>query len=471
MKSTFEKKNSEGVFKFSLTAAEWDLELQNAYNRTKAKYKVPGFRPGHAPKKMIELHYGAGVFFDAAVDLCVRRVYSEEIVKHPELETFGAPDVSFEKPDGDDAFAFSATVTLYPDVKLGDYKGIKLPKIEYNVSDEEVNSRIDADLHHASRLEKVEREAKDGDVTVIDYVGTVDGVEFDGGKAENYELKLGSNTFIPGFEEQLVGVRQDEERDVKVKFPEEYHAENLKGKDAVFHVKVHEVREEQVPALDDAFVKEHTKYQDVESYKSGLRADLIKSAEERQRNARIDAVMNAVTENATCEVPHKIIHAEIDRMYNEMAQSLSAYGIRPEDYLKYNNSSVEQFKSERHEQAERNVKMRRVMRAIIDAEKLDVTDEEAQSKFDAMDERERTGLEAQAKANGADVMDFVKNDTLTDKFFDFLLNNNEYVLDPEKTESDEAKSTEKKSTAKKANGEKKPAAKKTAEQKADEKKE
>lgn len=458
MKATFEKKGSEAVFKCSLDKTEWDNELNNAYERTKKRYKVPGFRPGKAPRRFIEMHYGQGVFFDAAVDASVQRAYSEQMSAHPELNTFGAPDVSFEKPEGDDAFAFSMTVTLYPDAKLGQYKGIKLPKIEYNVSDDDVNKQIDADLAHAARLVKVEREAKDGDSVNIDYVGTVDGKEFDGGKAEGYDLKLGSNTFIPGFEAQLVGAKAGEERDVNVKFPDEYHAAELKGKDAVFHVKVREVNAEEIPALDDEFVKEHTKYKTVDEYKEGLKADLVKSAEARQRNERIDAVMNAVTDNAECEVPHKIIHAEVDRMYNEMAQQLSMYGIKPEDYLKYNKSSVEQFRSERHEPAERNIKMRQVMRAIIDAEKLDVTDEEANAKLES-DENFKKTCEHEASHHGGEAIEFAKNEMLTDKFFDFLLSNNEFVLDKKEEET----KAEKPATAKKSGGAKKPAAKKPAE--------
>ena len=270
MKVTFEKKDQEAVFKCALDKAEWEKELDAAYNRTKKRYKIPGFRPGHAPRRMIELHYGQGVFFDAAVDECIARTYEEQMTAHTELNTYGQPEVSFEKAEGEEAFAFSLKVSLYPEVKLGDYKGIKLPKIEYNVSDDDVQARIDQDLSHASRLEKVDREAKKGDTVNIDYVGTVDGVEFDGGKAEGYDLKLGSNTFIPGFEDGLVGIKAGDERDVKVKFPDEYHAEELKGKDAVFHVKAHEVRFEEIPALDDEFVKDHTKYETVDEYKAGL---------------------------------------------------------------------------------------------------------------------------------------------------------------------------------------------------------
>ena len=457
MKSTFEKKEGEALFKCSLDKAEWEQELNNAYERTKKRYKIPGFRPGKAPRRFIEMHYGAGVFFDAAVDACIQRAYTEQMNAHPELNTFGSPDVSFEKPEGDDAFAFAMKVTLYPEAKLGEYKGIKLPKIEYNVSDEDVEAQIEHDLHHASRHVKVDRAAELGDTVTIDYVGTVDGVEFEGGKANGYELKLGSNTFIPGFEDGLVGAKEGEERDVKVKFPDEYHAEELKGKNAVFHVTVHEVRAEEVPELNDEFVKEHTKYETVDEYKVGLRADLEKAAKMRERNERIDAVMKAVTDNATCVVPHKIIHAEIDRMYDEMAHQLSAYGISPEDYLKYNKSSVQQFREERHEPAERNVKMRQVMRAIIEAEKLEVTDEEAEAKL-ASDERLKANCEAEAKAHGGDAVEYAKNEILTDKFFDLLLTSNEFVLEGEAKE-EKAEKVEKAPAKKPAA--KKPAAKKT----------
>ncbi len=272
MKSTFEKNLNEAVFREALNNEEWNAEIENAYNRTKGKYKVPGFRPGKAPRRFIEMHYGAGVFFDAAVDMCINRVYREELNKHPELEVFGQPEVSFEKAEEGEAFAFTFKVTLYPEVKLGDYKGIKLPKIEYNVSDEDVDTRIKADLAQAARNVSKDGAAANGDITVIDYVGTVDGVEFEGGKAEKYELKLGSGSFIPGFEDGLVGAVKGEERDVKVKFPDEYHAENLKGKDAVFHVKVNDVMTEEIPELTDEFVKDRGRYETVAEYKAGIRS-------------------------------------------------------------------------------------------------------------------------------------------------------------------------------------------------------
>ncbi len=461
MKSTFEKKETEAVFKIALNNEEWEKELNVAYERNKKRYKVPGFRPGHAPRRFIERHYGAGVFFDAAVDNCINNAYIEKLAEHPELETFGSPDVSFDKPEEGDAFAFTMTVTLYPEVKLGAYKGIKLPKIEYNVSDADLTARIDADLHHASRLVKVEREAKDGDVTVIDYVGTVDGVEFEGGKAEGYELKLGSNTFIPGFEAGLVGVKEGEDRDVKVKFPDEYHAEELKGKDAVFHVTVKEVKAEEVPELNDEFVKDHTKYETVDEYKAGLKADLEKAAAERQRSERIDAAMKEICDASECNVPDKITRAEVDRMYREMEHNLSHYGISAEDYLKYNNSSPAQFRAERKDAAARNVKMRQIMRAIIDAEKIEVSDAEISAKL--ADENVRHSLEHEAHAHGGSVEEFAKSDILTEKFFDFIVANNEYTLDVKPEEEKAAdKPAEKKTTAKKTTAAKTSTAQKTA---------
>ncbi len=457
MKSTLEKNKCEAVFKIALTPDEWEKEIENAYQRTKNKYKIPGFRPGKAPRRFVEMHYGAGVFFEPAVDLCVNRVYREQLQAHPELDVFGQPDVSFDKAENGDAFAFTVTVTLYPDVKLGEYKGIKLPKIEYNVTDEDIDVRIKAELAQAARTVSVDRPAENGDTTVIDYVGTVDGVEFDGGKAEKYELKLGSGTFIPGFEDGLVGAVKGEERDVKVKFPDEYHAENLKGKDAVFHVTVHDVTTEEIPELTDEFVKERGRYETVEEYRAGTRAMLETSFASRQRNERIDAAMKAVTDNAECEVPEKIVAAEVDRMWDEFAHQMSHYGISPEDYLKYNNSTIEQFRAERKEPAERNVKMRRVMRAVIEAEKLEVTPDEIKAKL--KDPQVRAELEHVVHHNGGSVEEYAYNDILTDKFFEFLLANNEFVTEVEK--ADAADGAQKPKAKKPAA--KKPAAKKTTE--------
>ena len=445
MKSIFQKEKNEASFKIALTPEEWEAELDNAYNRTKGRYKVAGFRPGKAPRKFIEMHYGPGVFFDAAVDLCINRVYREQLNLHPELEVFGQPDVSFDKAEEGEAFAFTIKVTLYPEVKLGEYKGIKLPKIEYNVTDEDVEKRIKAELSQSARSVPTDKPAENGNITVIDYVGTVDGVEFEGGKGQKYELKLGSNTFIPGFEDGLIGAVKGEERDVKVKFPEDYHAENLKGKDAVFHVTVQDVLVEEVPELTEEWVKERGRYESVEEYRAGVRSTLEANAEARQRNDRIDAVMRKVTENAECDVPEPIVKAEVDRMYHEFEQQMAAYGMNPEDYLKYSNSSVEQFREERREPAARNIKMRQVMRAIIKAEGIEVSDEEVKQKL--RDPAVRAELEHAVHHNGGTVEDYAYNDMMTDKFFDLLLTSNEFVL--EQAESEE-QPKEKKPAAKKA---------------------
>ncbi|MCH5156080.1 MAG: trigger factor [Clostridiales bacterium] len=460
MKSDFKQEKNEASFRIALTPEEWEAEIENAYNRTKGRYKVAGFRPGKAPRKFIEMHYGAGVFFDAAVDLCINRVCREQINNHPELEVFGQPDVSFEKAEDGEAFAFTVKVTLYPEVKLGEYKGIKLPKIEYNVTEEDVDKRIKAELAQSARSVPTDKPAENGNITVIDYVGTVDGVEFDGGKAENHELKLGSGAFIPGFEDGLIGVVKGDERDVKVKFPDDYHAENLKGKDAVFHVKVNDVLVEEIPELTEEWVKERGRYDSVEEFKAGIRAALETSAQNRQRNDRIDAVMRKVTENAECDVPEAIVKAEVDRMYHEFEQQMAAYGIKPEDYLKYSNSSVAQFREERKEPAARNIKMRQVMRAIIKAEGIEVSEEEVKSKL--RDPSVRSELEHAVHHNGGTVEEYAYNDLMTDKFFDLLLNNNEFVLENEQAAEEQAET--KKPAAKK------PAAKKSTAKKAEDKK-
>lgn len=478
MKSTLERTENKAVFKIALDFDEWNAEIEKAYNRTKKRYKVPGFRPGHAPRRFIERYYGESVFFEEAVDLCINRVYGEQIEAHPELDIFGQPDVAFEKAEEGEAFAFSMTVTLYPEIKLEKYKGIKLPKIEYNVTDADVDGAIDAALHRASRLVKVDRAAENGDVTLIDYVGTVDGVAFEGGTAKDYELKLGSGSFIPGFEDGLIGATAGEHRDVAVKFPDEYHAEELKGKDAVFAVTVKEVRAEEIPALDEEFVKDHSNgCNTVDEYKAQVRSNLEQSAAQRTRSERIDAAMNAITDSVKCTIDEKIISAEVERMYDDFAHRMSHYGIKPEDYLKYSNSSPEKYRADSRPQAERTVKMRLIMRAIVEAEKLEPTEDEIKAKLD--DEK----LQHEAKNNRVSPVTLAANDIVTEKFFDFLIANNEYVLDkaeePEQKPEEPAeekpakKPAAKKSAAKKASStsaeesaEEKPA-KKTAAKKAD----
>lgn len=453
MKSTFEKKQNEAVIRVALDAAEWAAEIDNAYNRTKGKYRVAGFRPGKAPRRFIEMHYGKGVFFEAAVDMCINRIYREQLQQHSELEVFGQPQVSFEKAEEGEAFAFTMTLMLYPDVKLGAYKGIKLPKFEYNVSDEDVDNRIKVELEQASRTAPSDKPAEMGDITVIDYVGTVNGIEFEGGKADNYELKLGSNAFIKGFEDGLIGAVKGEERDVKVKFPEEYHSAELKGKDAVFHVKVNDVLREEVPELTDDFVKSRGRYENVADYKAGTRKLLEQSAASHQRDERMDALMKAIAAASECDVPDAIINAELDRMYAEFERQVSSFGIKVEDYLKYNNSDATKFREERKERAARDVKIRRIMNEIIKAEKIEVNEEEVKQRLRDPNERARFTREAHEKGISAEESAY--SEMLTDKIFDFLFSNNEFVLDDKKPE---------------AEGEKKPSVKKASANKSGEKK-
>ena len=453
MKSTFEKKELEAVFKITVEDADWESAVNKAYNRTKGKYKIPGFRPGKAPRRMIELHYGPDVFFNEAVDECVNDAYYEQLSAHPELDVFGQPEVNFDKPAEGAKLAFTITVTLNPVVKLGEYKGIKLPKIEYNVSDEDVDTRIKADLAQAARNVSKDGAAANGDITVIDYVGTVDGVEFEGGKAEKYEPKLGCGSFIPGLEDELVSAVKRREGDVRVKLCDEYHAENQKGNDAIIQVEVNDVMTEEIPELNDELVKARGRYETVAEDKAGIREALEVSAKARERNERVDVVMKAVTEKAECTVPEKIIAVEVERMYAEFEHQMSHYGISPEDYLKYNNSSPAQFREERKEPAERNIKMRQVMKAIIAAENIEVSQDEVKQKL--RDPNVRAELEHAAKHNGGYAEEYAYNDLLTDKFFDFLLSNNEFTLEAEKTDDAEKKPAAKKPAAKK------PAVKKT----------
>lgn len=472
METKLNVENSEAKFEFSFNKEDWEQQLNAAYERTKGKYKVPGFRPGHATRKIIELHYGPMAFFDEAMDGAMNFAYGSALDAHPELNTYGQPKVELGKTDEDTPFAFTATVALIPEPELGAYTGLKLLKHEHKVTDEAVKLAIDAELKKAARIVTATRPAQDKDTVNIDYVGSVDGVEFEGGKAEKQDLVLGSNTFIPGFEAQLVGKSAGEECDVNVKFPDDYHAENLKGKDAVFKVKVNEVKFEEVPELNDEFVADHSEVKTVDEYKANIRKGLETQAERSQKNERFDEAIKAATANAKVTVPAALVDGELDEMLEELEHNISHYapGIKIEDYLKYNGMTVEDFRKDRRETAENQAKTRLVLRAIIAKEKLDATEDDMKAKVKAIAEQAGKSVEEYEKLiekNKGQIYNYFANEIVMDKLSDLMLTKNEFVLDEPVEEKPAKKPAAKKAAADKADGEKKPAAKKPAAKKAE----
>ena len=420
MNYKFEKAEKSTVkISITLDAAEWSAAQTDAYNKTKGKYSLPGFRKGKVPMRVLENTYGKGLFFEDAVNEAFPKYYFEILGKEPSIEAVGRPSLDVENI-GEDGITLVATVPVKPDVKLGAYKGIKFEKVEYNVKDEDVDNALKRLQERNSRMVNVEdRAAENGDTVVIDYSGSTGGVKLAGGTAEKQNLELGSNSFIPGFEEQIVGMKIGEERDINVKFPEDYHAEDLKGKDAVFHIKLHEIKKKELPEITDEFIKDADGAESVEAFKAETRKRMQEANEKRAERELEDKIVKAVTEKAETEIPDALVEHQIDNMVQEMEYRLMYQGLRLEDYLKYAKMSMEEYRKGYAEQAKELVKQQLVIEKIIAEEKIEASDEEVENKIRENAEAQNKSVEDYKKEN-AGRTDYVKNEIVIGKLFDFL---------------------------------------------------
>ena len=423
MKYTFEKgKKSTVKITIDLTAKEWQAAIEEAYEKTKSRYSMPGFRKGKVPKKVLETAYGEGVFYEEAINQAFPKYYGEVLDKEPSIDVVAAPELDIKKISAK-GITMIAVVAVKPEVVIGEYKGINFKKNVYNVTDEEIEADVKRLQERNSRLVDVtDRAVQDGDNVIIDYSGSVDGVKFDGGTAQKQTLVIGSGMFIPGFEEQVIGMNIGEERDITVKFPEEYHAENLKGKDAVFAIKLHEIKVKELPEINDEFIKEAVGAESVEAYKKETREKLEKQNELRAEREVEDAIVKKVTETSDVEIPDAMIENQIDRMVQEMEYRLSYQGLKLDDYLKYMNKSMEDFRKDYAEQAAEYVKSQLVIEAIIEKEEITASDEEVEKRLEEMAASQ--GRPVPEVKKNARQLDYIKNDVIIKKFFELLKNSN-----------------------------------------------
>lgn len=456
MSYTVEKlEKSQVKFSFDIDADTFEKAVAAAYNKTKHKYSVPGFRKGHVPRKVIEGMYGKEVFFEDAMDIVIPEAYSEALDKEHDIEAVATPELESFDMKEDGGVTFVLKVTVRPEVKLGKYKGLSVERKVDKVTAKQVDEEVENAREKQARIVDVDRAAKKGDIVNIDFAGSVDGVKFDGGSAEAYDLTLGSGSFIPGFEDQLVGVSKGDKKDVKVTFPEDYHAAELKGKEAVFECTVNAVKEKQLPALDDDFAKEISEFDTLAEYKADVKNKLMKDAETRADRQYDDALVQAVVDSAEVEIPQAMIDNEAEDMAKEFEYRLSYQGIKLSDYLGYINMTRDQLLDEYKEQAAKSVKTRLVMEEIVKAEELKFEDEELNAKLAEMAERAGQDVDTFKKGLGKEHYDYLANQILSDKLMDMLRGANA----PAKKAAKKADGA--------AEGEKKPAAKKTAKKAAD----
>ena len=365
-------------------AAAFEAAINKAYLQQRSKISVPGFRPGKAPRKMIESMYGAEVFYEEAVNILLPDAY-EAAVKEQELKVVGYPEVELESC-GKDGVVFKCTVAVYPEVTLGQYKGLEAPKAEVNVTDEDVENRLNEMADRNSRLVSVEREIQKGDTADIDFEGFDNGVAFDGGKGENFDLEIGSGSFVPGFEDQLIGMKAGEEKDIDITFPENYTPE-LAGKPVVFHVKVNEVKEKQVPAIDDEFAKDVSEFDTLKDLKADIKKKLTAERTESAQRAFEDVLMAKVAEGIEADIPEEMVELQAERMMEQFKQQLASQGIPFDQYLKMTNTAEADFRKQAQGPAADQVKMDLAVEAIIKAEGLEASDEDVESEMKSVAEK------------------------------------------------------------------------------------
>ena len=423
MKATFISREKNDVkFTIEFSAEEFENAQIKAYQQNKDKFQIDGFRKGKAPRSIIEKHYGEGVFFEDAIDELFRENYGKALAEL-ELEVIDSPRAEFGKIAKGEGFAATITVACYPIVDVKDYKGVEIDKVVQEVKDEDVDREIEALQKRNARIVEVDRAAKEGDTVLLDYSGFVGEEQFEGGTAENQELKLGSGTFIPGFEEQLVGATPGEKKDVKVTFPEEYHAENLAGKEAVFHCLVHEIKEEQLPELDDEFAKDVSEFDTLDELKKSTRERLEKYAKASEDRQMQDAALAKVVEANEVEIPTVMVEDEIDRMIQELDQQLRYQGLTVGQYMEFTGKDAAAFRDEIRPDAERQVKTRMILNGIVEAEKLEVSDEETEEEIKKMAEQYQMTADKVKEMIGEENIAYLQKDLKIKKAIDFIYDN------------------------------------------------
>ena len=378
-----ENKN-EVKLSFEIEAEKFEDAMKKVYAKTAKYFTIPGFRKGKAPMAIVERTYGSSIFYEDTFNELVPDIY-DEAIKENKIEAVSRPQINISQMEKGKDLKFTAIVQIKPEVKLGKYKGIELKKIEYTVSDKDVEHELGHMAEHNSRLVTVDdRQVEKGDITIIDFVGSIDGVAFEGGTATNQELEIGSNKFIPGFEDQIIGMKVNEEKDINVTFPEDYFSKDLAGKEATFKVTLHEIKKKELPKIDDDFAKDVSEFDTLADLKADIKSKMEKENEERAKYESEEAAIEAVCKDVEVDIPSGMIETEIDNMVKDIENKLSYQGLTLDQYLKLTNKTMENLRKEFDEQANKAVKSRLVLEAIIKAEDIKPDDKEVEEKVKEM---------------------------------------------------------------------------------------
>lgn len=406
-----------------VSAEEVEKALQGAFLKNKNRISLPGFRKGKVSRQMVEKMYGPEIFYDDAINAMLPDAY-EKALEECKEDIVSSPDIDIVQIEKGKPFIFTAEVALKPEVKLGKYKGVKVDKIEINVTDEEVDAEIAKEREHNARnIEVTDRPVKDGDMTVLDFEGFVEGVAFEGGKGENYPLTIGSGAFIPGFEEQLVGAEIGKEVEVNVTFPENYQAEELKGKAAVFKCTIKEIKEKELPELDDEFAAEVSEFDTLAEYKADVKAKLTEKKEKEAKDAKEAAVMEAIINDSEMEIPEAMLETQQKRMVDEFAERIQMQGLSIDQYFQFTGTTRDKMIEQVKPQAEKRIKTRLVLEAIVKAENLEASEEDYEEEIKVMSETYQMEPEKVKEMLPEKSIAEIKEDIAVRKAADFAVEN------------------------------------------------
>ena len=386
------EKLEKNMAKLTIEVASEEVEqaVKKAYNKNKGKMSVPGFRKGKVPQAMIEKMYGPEVFYEDAANIIIPDAYAKALDETQDLEIVSRPKINVDQCEKGKPFIFTAEVALKPGVELGKYKGVKIEKIDTAVTDEDIDKEIKREQEaNARTITVTDRAVKDGDTAVIDFEGFVDGEAFAGGKGENYPLVIGSGSFIPGFEDQIIGKNTGDECDVNVTFPEDYNAKELAGKDAVFKVKVNEIKEKELPELDDEFASEVSEFDTMAEYREDVKKNLAEKKEKEAKEKKEDAVIEAIIKDSKMEIPEPMIDTNVDNMISDYAQRLQSQGLSLEQYFMFTGLNMDKFREQMREGAVKRIESRLVLDAIVAAEDFSVSDDEYEKELERIAEESK----------------------------------------------------------------------------------
>ena len=444
------EKANEVKLEITIEAEKFDNAMKKVYFQNAKYFNIPGFRKGKAPMNIVEKYYGAQIFYEDAFNEVATEAYDEALEAN-KIDAVSRPVVDIKQMEKGKDVIFTAVVQTKPEVELGKYKGIEIPKVEYKVEEKDIEHELGHMQEHNSRLITVDdRALENGDIATIDFEGFVDGIAFDGGKAEGHELEIGSGSFIPGFEDQLVGMKIDEEREIKVTFPKEYFSKDLAGKEAMFKVKLHEIKRKELPELDDEFAKDVSEFDTLAELKASIKEKIEKNNEQRQKYETEDLAIKAVCGDVKVDIPSGMVEFEVENMMKDFEQRLSYQGLNLDQYLKMIGKTEEEMKKEYEPQAIEAIKSRLVLEAIIKAEKIEASEDEIKAKMEEM--AKNYGKKVEEISENENLKRYLKEGIESEKALEFIVSNAKFTAKKaeKKAEKKETKATSKEEKAEKA---------------------